>query len=197
MTGRLDHVNHRHRTRSTPRPRASSRRRSQRRAQRAARARARASRRVFAVVSLLAAVALALLADARPRRSRSRSPRSSSSSTRASQRVEFHVGDGYVVPTQLVFVPMLLLLPTPLVPLLVVARRARWPRPRRRRARRSASPQRLLLAINDAAFALAPAAVLVALDAQLPDWALWPAYVAGARRAVRRRRAARGRPRAR
>jgi hypothetical protein len=34
-------------------------------------------------------------------------------------RVEFAAGAGIVVPTQVVFVPMLLLLPTPLVPLLV------------------------------------------------------------------------------
>ena len=37
----------------------------------------------------------------------------------AVNRVEFPLGDGIVVPTQLVLVPMLLLLPTPLVPLLV------------------------------------------------------------------------------
>src|SRR4051812_35575317 len=36
-------------------------------------------------------------------------------------RVPFTLGDGLAVPSQLVFVPMLLLLPTPLVPLLVVA----------------------------------------------------------------------------
>src|SRR3979409_997273 len=35
-------------------------------------------------------------------------------------RVAFNVGTGYIVPTQLVFIPMLLLLPTPVVPLLVV-----------------------------------------------------------------------------
>src|SRR5215212_2666668 len=33
-------------------------------------------------------------------------------------RVEFSAGSGYTVPTQLVAIPMLLLLPTPLVPLL-------------------------------------------------------------------------------
>ena len=36
-------------------------------------------------------------------------------------RIELDVGAGYTVPTQLVFVPMLLLLPTPWVPLLVAA----------------------------------------------------------------------------
>jgi HD-GYP domain-containing protein (c-di-GMP phosphodiesterase class II) len=89
-------------------------------------------------------------------------------------RVGFNLGDGYVVPTQLVFIPMLLLLPTPVVPLLViagvlVARSVDV-------VREVSAPQRLLLAFGDAAFALVPAAVLVALDAQLPEWAAWPAY---------------------
>ena len=39
-------------------------------------------------------------------------------------RVEFSAGAGTVVPTQVVFVPMLLLLPTPLVPLLVAPARS-------------------------------------------------------------------------
>ena len=41
-----------------------------------------------------------------------------------------------------------------------------------------APPNRLLLAFNDAGFALTPALVLVALGAQTPDWDLWPAYLA-------------------
>src|SRR3954451_391068 len=36
-------------------------------------------------------------------------------------RIEFSLGTYYAVPTQIVFVPMLLLLPTPYVPLLVAA----------------------------------------------------------------------------
>src|SRR4051794_11092875 len=36
-------------------------------------------------------------------------------------RVEFSSGSGFATPTQVVFVPMLLLLPTPLVPLLTAA----------------------------------------------------------------------------
>jgi HD-GYP domain-containing protein (c-di-GMP phosphodiesterase class II) len=94
----------------------------------------------------------------------------------AVNRVEFRVGDGTVVPTMLLLVPELLLLPTPLVPLIVGAATLLgavtdvW--------RRARPPQRMLLAVNDAAFALAPAAVLIALDAQTPQWASWPAYVA-------------------
>jgi putative nucleotidyltransferase with HDIG domain len=38
--------------------------------------------------------------------------------------------------------------------------------------------QRVPLALNDAAFSLAPAFVLVLLDAQTPSWSHWPAYVA-------------------
>ena len=59
-------------------------------------------------------------------------------------RVEFAAGAGIVVPTQLVFVPMLLLLPTPLVPLLVAVALRRL-RPRRgdaRPARRRAGGDR-------------------------------------------------------
>lgn len=91
-------------------------------------------------------------------------------------RLEFQMGDGNLVPTQLLFVPMLLLLPTPLVPLLVVAGTLTACGVSVARGRRA--PDRLLLAFNDAGFALAPALVLVALGAQTPEWDLWPAYVA-------------------
>ena len=91
-------------------------------------------------------------------------------------RLEFRVGAGNFTPTELLVVPMLLLLPTPLVPLLVAlatmsANAAEVVRGRR-------APNRLLLAFNDAGFALTPAVVLVALGAQTPDWDLWPAYLA-------------------
>jgi HD-GYP domain-containing protein (c-di-GMP phosphodiesterase class II) len=90
--------------------------------------------------------------------------------------IQFTVGEGTVIPTQFVFVPMLLLLPAPYVPLLLAATLAVWTAfP----GARGASPaQRTLLAVNDAAFALAPAVVLVAFDAQTPEWSSWPVYVA-------------------
>jgi HD-GYP domain-containing protein (c-di-GMP phosphodiesterase class II) len=91
-------------------------------------------------------------------------------------RISFTLGDGRVVPTQLVFVPMLLLLPTPLVPLLVAGAMAASigiPSLRGRMPR-----ERMLLAVNDASFSLAPAAVLIALGADSPGWAHWPAYAA-------------------
>src|SRR3954454_3056026 len=91
-------------------------------------------------------------------------------------RVVFTVGEGTVVPTMLIFVPMLLVTPTPYVPLLVVVavvvaaaesvRRGEWP------------PQRLPLAVNAPSLPLAPAATLVALDAQVAAWSHWPAYAA-------------------
>ena len=91
-------------------------------------------------------------------------------------RIEFSTGAGYAVPSQLVFVPMLLLLPTPLVPLLVAA--AMVASALFDAVRGGAAPGRSVLAVSDAWFALGPAVVLVAAGAQLPDWAQWPAYVA-------------------
>jgi HD-GYP domain-containing protein (c-di-GMP phosphodiesterase class II) len=77
--------------------------------------------------------------------------------------VPFAVGAGYTVPTQLAFIPLLFTLPPALVPpavmlALVVARvpaliARRWP------------PTRLLLAVNDAWFAVGPAAVLAVAGA--------------------------------
>src|ERR1700754_80662 len=71
-----------------------------------------------ALASVIAAVALMLVADA----DRTLSIPIALTfvvAYAAIARVGFNVGAGYVVPTQLVFFPMLLLLPTPMVPLLV------------------------------------------------------------------------------
>ena len=102
---------------------------------------------------LVAVVALAVLAPS----ARTLSPLGAIALIAAyalTQRVQFDVGAGYTVPSQLVFMPMLLLAPPALVPLLVAAsflvgrlpsylRGARPPdapglRPRRRRLRRRA-----------------------------------------------------------
>ncbi len=98
--------------------------------------------------------------------------------------IQFSSGSGWAVPTQLVLVPMLLLVPTPLVPLL--AGGAMVLASLRDTARTGIAAERSLFALSDAWFVLAPAAVLVALGAQLPDPASWPAYVAalGAQLAV-------------
>src|SRR3954471_15431976 len=75
---------------------------------------------LFAVAILAAAVALALFAPAAR-------PFSLPLAVlfvvafAAVQRVEFVLGEVRCMPSQLVFVPMLLLLPVPLVPLMVIA----------------------------------------------------------------------------
>jgi len=89
-------------------------------------------------------------------------------------RIEFSTGGGYAVPTQLVFVPMLLLLPTSLVPLLVCAALVLSAVPTI--VRGVTAPGRGLLGASDAFFALGPALVLVAAGAQLPQWSHLPAY---------------------
>jgi HD-GYP domain-containing protein (c-di-GMP phosphodiesterase class II) len=127
---------------------------------------------VLAMLSLAAVIALALLADAG-------SPVLMGALVvlyAAVQRIEFRIGDGHIVPTQLVFVPMLLLLPTATVPLLCLIAAVALGALETARGRRSW--HRLTLSINDASFALAPAAVLVLLGATTPDWSDWPAYVA-------------------
>ncbi|MGH2969362.1 MAG: HD-GYP domain-containing protein [Solirubrobacteraceae bacterium] len=91
-------------------------------------------------------------------------------------RVEFSLGAVYAVPTQIVFVPMLVLLPTPLVPLLVAAAFVLGSVVHALRG--GAALSRSALAVGDAWFSLGPVLVLVALGAQLPDWGDWPVYVA-------------------
>jgi putative nucleotidyltransferase with HDIG domain len=125
---------------------------------------------------LLAAVALAVLAE---------SDRTLSwpltiafvAAYAIADRIEFSTGTGSAVPTQLIFVPMLLLLPTPLVPLLVgvaLTASSLW-----RCLRKELAIDRALLSgLADAAFALAPAAVLIGLDSQLPAWSHLPVYAA-------------------
>jgi putative nucleotidyltransferase with HDIG domain len=91
-------------------------------------------------------------------------------------KAEFPSGAGLVVPTQVVFVPMLLLLPTPMVPLLVAL--ALMLVSIIEAARGHAARERGLVSVADAWFAIAPALVLVIGDAQTPSWDKWPIYVA-------------------
>src|SRR5919201_2864590 len=113
-------------------------------------------------------------------------------------RVEFPVGAGYVVPSQLVLVPMLVLLPPATVPLLVacglvLARLSDW-------WRRRGSALRLLFSVADAWHAFGPAVVLLLagspkLDlAELPllGAALLACFVFDAGSATLREAAARG-----
>jgi HD-GYP domain-containing protein (c-di-GMP phosphodiesterase class II) len=91
-------------------------------------------------------------------------------------RAEFEVGTGVVVPTQLVFVPMLFLLPLPMVPLCVAAgllfgRVVEI-------ARGRVSLDRALLSVVSASYALGPAIVLALAGERAPAWADWPLYAA-------------------
>ena len=74
-------------------------------------------------------------------------------------RAEFPAGAGFAVPTQVVLVPMLLLLPTPTVPLLVALALVLTTVVDSLRGR--VGRGRALLSVADAWFALAPALVLV------------------------------------
>lgn len=88
-------------------------------------------------------------------------------------RIEFTTGTGFAVPSQLVFVPMLLLLPTPYVPLIVALANAVTAAID---ALRGLSVSRVLFSPADALFAIMPAFVLVVFDAQTPAWEHLPVY---------------------
>jgi putative nucleotidyltransferase with HDIG domain len=89
---------------------------------------------------------------------------------------EFQTGAGYLVATEIVLVPMLLLLPTPLVPLLVGL--AYVVQTVAIALRGHVAPARLLISVADAWHVLPPAAVLVAAGAQVPAWGDWPIFLA-------------------
>ncbi len=88
--------------------------------------------------------------------------------------LEFELGSGSVVPTQLVFVPMLFLLPLPLVPLAACASYllggAFDLAAGRLHAARAAS------LVGCAWFALPPALVLWLAGEDAPAWSSWPLY---------------------
>src|SRR4051812_5378045 len=91
-------------------------------------------------------------------------------------RIEFVFGEMRTTPTQLLFVPMLLLLPTSLAPLLVLVASGLAKGVDLARSRRPLWT--LCPAVGDAGFALAPAMVLWALGAELPDLGSWPVWIA-------------------
>jgi len=92
-------------------------------------------------------------------------------------RIEFAAGAGYTVPTQLVFVPMLLLLPTPLVPLLVALGIVLSNLPSCISGRRHVE-RAVVCGLSDSWHAVGPALVLVAAGAQEPSWSAWPVLLA-------------------
>jgi HD-GYP domain-containing protein (c-di-GMP phosphodiesterase class II) len=91
-------------------------------------------------------------------------------------RVRFHDGAGYTPPTQLVLVPMLLLLPPSTVPLLVAA--AMTLANTERLLRGTIHPQRLALSVADALHCVGPALVLALAAPAEPAWSALPIYAA-------------------
>ncbi len=81
-------------------------------------------------------------------------------------RIEFEIGSGFTVPTELVFVPMLFLLPPRLVPLAVAAGFMIAQLFAVRRG--PVSARRIIVPLGNALFAVAPAFVLVALGSPTP-----------------------------
>jgi HD-GYP domain-containing protein (c-di-GMP phosphodiesterase class II) len=91
-------------------------------------------------------------------------------------RAKFDIADGYTVPTELVLVPMLFLLPTPVVPLVVslswlLGRLIDY-------ASGRTSVHRAFHVFGDCWHAVGPALVIVAAGAQTFSWDDWPIYLA-------------------
>lgn len=93
----------------------------------------------------------------------------------AATRIEFPMGYGWTDPSQLVLVPMLLLLPTQLVPLLVALALLISRLPEYLRA--EVHVERSVLRLADATYSLWPALVLLAFGATGPQWSDWPVYL--------------------
>ena len=91
-------------------------------------------------------------------------------------RIEFPIGAGYVVPSYLVLVPMLVLLPVPYVPLFVLAGLLLGGLPDYLRGR--VPLDRSLLRFVNSWHAIGPAIVLVAAGEPDPTLATLPIYVA-------------------
>jgi putative nucleotidyltransferase with HDIG domain len=91
-------------------------------------------------------------------------------------RARFEIADGYTVPTELVLVPMLFLLPTPAVPLIVSVS---WGLGKLfDQASGEASVYRAAHVFGDCWHAVGPALVIVLAGAQVFSWESWPVYAA-------------------
>jgi len=91
-------------------------------------------------------------------------------------RAQFDIADGYTVPTELVLVPMLFLLPTPAVPLVVsfswaLGRLIDY-------AGGTTSVHRAYHVFGDCWHAVGPALVIAIAGAQTFSWDSWPVYLA-------------------
>jgi HD-GYP domain-containing protein (c-di-GMP phosphodiesterase class II) len=89
---------------------------------------------------------------------------------------DFQSGAGFALPTQIVFVPMLLLLDPSEVPLLIAAALAL--KALVRSALGLQPLERVVVGISDAWFALGPAILLTIANPGLPTWGDWPIIVA-------------------
>ena len=126
---------------------------------------------VAATLYLAAAVSLAALAP--PPRSFAVGSLAVIGAYLVAQRVRFPVGSAWTPATQLVFVPMLFILPTSLVPLIVAGCAVIDQLPLI--ARTHPNPARVLARVGDCFFALGPVLVLVAFgDDTEVAWARWP-----------------------
>jgi len=90
-------------------------------------------------------------------------------------RAKFDIADGYTVPTELVLVPMLFLLPTPVVPLVVSLS---WTLGRLLDyASGRTSFHRAFHVFGDCWHAVGPALVIAVAGAQVFAWDTWPVYL--------------------
>jgi hypothetical protein len=148
--------------------------RGRNRSQAKARGRERAVEQMAGATFLLAAVAMALHLG---------SPRSLDAVTLLvlgaayviACRAKFDIADGYTVPTELVLVPMLFLLPTPVVPLVVslswlLGRLIDY-------ATGRTSVHRAFHVFGDCWHAVGPALVIALAGAQVFSWDSWPVYL--------------------
>jgi HD-GYP domain-containing protein (c-di-GMP phosphodiesterase class II) len=91
-------------------------------------------------------------------------------------RVHFPIGYGFTIPTQLVLVPMLFLVPLGAVPLLVAAGMVLGGLPEYLRGDRH--PTRALAAVGDSWHSIGPVAVLAAAGVTSPHLGEWPVLIA-------------------
>jgi putative nucleotidyltransferase with HDIG domain len=94
----------------------------------------------------------------------------------AVSRIRFAVGYGFTAPTQLLFVPMLFLLPIGAVPLFVLAGNLLTKLPEY--LAKESHPSRLLLPVGDAWHSIGPVLVLAAAGATSPELSDWPVLLA-------------------
>src|SRR4051812_3542522 len=94
----------------------------------------------------------------------------------AASHVRLYVGAGSALPTQLVFVPMLFVLPLGVVPLVVAAGLAAGALVDVVRGR--AHAERIVTAVGDGWYAVAPAAVLALAGSPPPEPGHWPVFLA-------------------